>query len=174
MGGNRADLGIRAGVPDDDGAIFAGGGELRAIGGKVERTDPTLVLLEIGLEGPAGEVPELDEAVVAGRGGELAVVGGLDRPHGRRVAGEITGPVAVGRIPDRGVTGAVEETLAAGGEELGAVGGVVGGDHPARVGREVGSGSRGSGRGGILGRGPAGADCHQDDDRDRTDEAVRT
>ena len=132
------------------------------------------MLFQIGLQSPAGKIPELDEAVVAGRGGELAIIGGLDRPHGRRVAGEVTGPVAIGRIPDRGIAGAVEEALTAGGEELGAVGGVVGGDHPARVGREIEGGSRGSGRGGILGGGPASADRQQDDDRGRSDEAVRT
>ena len=62
------------GVPDHNGAIFAGGGQSRAIARKVERSHPAFVFLKIAFERASREVPELHKAVVSRRSGQRAVL----------------------------------------------------------------------------------------------------
>ena len=159
MGGHRLHLGPGGRVPEDDRAILTGRREPRAVGREGERPHPALVLLEIVLERAGLKIPELHEAVVAGRGCQFAVGRQLHRPHGSGMAGKVAHTAAVGNLPHDDVTGAIEQTLAAGGDEQAAVTGVVRRDHPPL---EIGQfGCRGRLRGRRIGglHGP-GHTCH--------------
>ena len=148
VGGDRLDFFAVGRVPEHDGAVFAGRCKLRAIGGEVERPRPALVLLEIVLECSCWQIPELHEAVVARSRRELSILRDLDGPDGGGMAGQIAHPRAI-RLPDDDIPWTIEQALAAGGHERGAVAGIVGSDHPPPKGREAG---RRCGRRGRRGR----------------------
>ena len=119
------------GVPDHNGAIFAGGGQSRSIGGKVKRSYPAFVFLKIAFECASREVPELHKAVVSRRSGQRAVLRNLDGPHGCWVANQIPHPRPVG-LPDDHIAWPVEEALAAGRDKRGSIARIIGRDHPPR------------------------------------------